>query len=124
MMDPLVPLNLVNQCRLLYLSSNCQADEDKDPFISPLIAATDEVLAKFPPTSFVVGSFDPFFDDCNIIFAYDAPQKGRRQIPLPPPNKKPFFPVMEAFLDRVKIRQSGIFKRYLGKCTENTVLYF
>ena len=68
MMDPLVPLNLVNQCRSLYLSSNCQVD--KDPFISPLIAATDEVLAKFPPTSFVVGSFDPFFDDCNINFAY------------------------------------------------------
>merc|ERR1719499_753813 len=66
MMDPLVPVNLINQLRALYLPSTC--DPESDPFITPLLVR-NEILSKFPPTSFVVGGYDPFLDD-SVEFAH------------------------------------------------------
>jgi acetyl esterase/lipase len=35
---------------------------DNDPMVSPILAS-DALLSKFPPTSIMVGGFDPFLDD-------------------------------------------------------------
>ncbi len=53
MMDAILPMNLLHQCRSVYLPSHC--DAESDPFLSPVIAS-DELLAKFPPTSIMVNN--------------------------------------------------------------------
>ena len=66
MMDPLVPMNLVTQCRKYYYSDT---NIDDLLFVSPLISVTDDILNKFPPTNVVVGGLDPFLDD-SIDFCH------------------------------------------------------
>jgi hormone-sensitive lipase len=60
MIDPIAPMNLLRQCALVYLPSHL--DQQNDPVISPLLAS-GELLARFPPTSLMCGSVDPFLDD-------------------------------------------------------------
>eukprot|EP00808_Paulinella_micropora_P030422 g41328.t1 len=60
MMDAVLPLNLLNQCRSVYVPSNC--DANSDPCLSPLVAHP-HLLQQFPPTSIMVGELDPFLDD-------------------------------------------------------------
>lgn len=60
MVDAVLPMNLLSQCRSVYVPSQC--DPATDPTLSPVIAA-DAILAHFPPTSIVVGGLDPFLDD-------------------------------------------------------------
>jgi len=74
MMDPIVTLNLVAQCRAAYVSGRFNAA--LNPLISPL-AAADTLLARFPPTSIMVGSFDPFLDD-SVDFAHRLNALGVR----------------------------------------------
>ena len=66
MIDAVLPMNLLLQCRSLYLPSHC--DADTDPCLSPVVAS-DELLESFPPTDIMVGQFDPFIDDA-IDFAH------------------------------------------------------
>lgn len=65
MMDAILPMNLLLQCRSMYLTSNC---DTSDPCLSPVLAP-DNLLSQFPPTSIMVGGFDPFLDD-SIDFAH------------------------------------------------------
>jgi len=61
MMDPLVSNNLFNQCRKLFLpSTECY---ETNYYVSPLVAAPDALLKKFPPCAIVCGGYDPFCDD-------------------------------------------------------------
>ncbi len=67
-------MNLVSQCRNVYLPPGCVAESD--PCLSPVLAS-DELLAQFPPTAMVSGGFDPFLDD-SIDFAHRLDQCGVR----------------------------------------------
>jgi len=61
MMDPLVSNNLFNQCRKLFLpSTECY---ETNYYVSPLVAAPDALLKRFPPCAIVCGGYDPFCDD-------------------------------------------------------------
>jgi len=61
MMDPLVSNNLFNLCRVLYLPSTVSYETNF--YVSPLVAAPDELLRQFPPCGIVCGGYDPFCDD-------------------------------------------------------------
>ncbi len=74
MMDTIAPMNLVSQCRSVYLPPQC--DPDTDPCLSPVLAP-DAILCQLPPTSIVAGGFDPFLDDA-IDFAHRLDQNGVR----------------------------------------------
>lgn len=67
-MDPLVPMNLIVQLIKYYLVPQI-CDDENDPLVSPLVAAPDYLLCRFPPTTIVVGGLDPFLDDA-IDFAH------------------------------------------------------
>lgn len=66
MMDAIVPMNVLLQCRSVYLPPQC--DANTDPCLSPVMAS-DELLKALPPTSIMVGGFDPFVDDA-VDFAH------------------------------------------------------
>jgi len=66
MSDMILPMNLLTQCRSQYLPQ--QSDAASDPCLSPVVAK-DSLLAKLPPTSIMVGGFDPFLDD-SVDFAH------------------------------------------------------
>ncbi|ETO22050.1 hypothetical protein RFI_15155 [Reticulomyxa filosa] len=74
MMDPLVPMRLIQRCRKMYLQAN--NDDEHDFLVSPLSAAPDYLLSSFPPTSIVVGGLDPFLDDA-VDFAHRLSNVGR-----------------------------------------------
>lgn len=59
--DPMLPFATLRMCLNAYLGPNLDAAAH-DPLISPL-AASDDVLAAFPPTSIFAGEFDPVLDD-------------------------------------------------------------
>jgi len=61
MMDPLVSHNMFHQFRKLYLPST--ESYETNYYVSPLVAAPDRLLRKFPPCGIVCGGFDPFCDD-------------------------------------------------------------
>lgn len=69
MTDPVAPMNLIERGRQFYLSSKDAKSAASDMMISPGIAVEDDLLRQFPPTSIVVGAYDPFFDDA-IDFAH------------------------------------------------------
>jgi len=75
MMDAVLPMNLLLQCRSLYLANPTDADTDTDPCLSPIVA-TDVLLQQWPSTSIVVGGFDPFVDD-SVDFAHRLAYNGR-----------------------------------------------
>jgi len=108
MMDPLVPANLINQLRSIYLSSTC--DPDTNPFISPLIVR-DEILKNFPPTSFVVGFFDPFLDD-SVSFAHRLDAVGvntrMRIFSGMPHSVLSFYPISQDSRDAIQLVSSWI----------------
>jgi acetyl esterase/lipase len=60
MMDTIVPMHMLLQARSVYLPS--QVDAERDPLVSP-ICVDAKILARFPRTSIMVGSLDPFLDD-------------------------------------------------------------
>jgi acetyl esterase/lipase len=66
MMDAVLPMNLINNCRAHYLPAH--SDANTDPCLSPIVAS-DAHLQKFPPTSIMVGSLDPYLDD-TVQFAH------------------------------------------------------
>lgn len=72
MMDPILPMNVLLQCRSVYLPSQC--DANRDPCLSPVVAR-DELLCQMPPTSIMVGGFDPFVDD-SVDFAHRLHANG------------------------------------------------
>jgi len=73
MMDPLVSNNLFNQCRKLFLpSTECY---ETNYYVSPLVAAPDALLKKFPPCAIVCGGYDPFCDDA-IDWAHRLSDNG------------------------------------------------
>merc|ERR1719285_599313 len=75
MMDPLVSNNMFNQCRKLYLpSTECY---ETNYYVSPLVAAPDSLLRKFPPCAIVCGGYDPFCDDA-IDWAHRLDDNGVR----------------------------------------------
>ncbi|GAB5357340.1 hypothetical protein AAMO2058_000366400 [Amorphochlora amoebiformis] len=82
MMDPVVPMNLIRQCRSSYLPSKHEdkgtdlEDLTQNAYVSPLLA-NNLVLCKFPPTDIQVGTFDPFLDD-SIYFAHRLTANGVR----------------------------------------------
>jgi acetyl esterase/lipase len=65
MMDMIVPMNLLHQCRSIYLPSST---EDLDLCVSPF-SVPDRLIKSFPPTSIMVGGLDPFLDDA-VDFAH------------------------------------------------------
>jgi len=73
MMDPIVSNNLFSQIRKLYLPST--ESYDTNMYVSPLVAAPDCLLRRFPPTGIVCGGFDPFCDDA-IDFAHRLTDNG------------------------------------------------
>jgi len=73
MMDPLISNNLFNQCRKLFLpSTECY---ETNYYVSPLVAAPDALLKKFPPCAIVCGGYDPFCDDA-IDWAHRLDDNG------------------------------------------------
>jgi len=73
MMDSILPMNLLLQCRSVYVPSEC--DVERDACLSPVVAS-DALLKKFPPTSIMVGGLDPFLDDA-VDFAHRLHQNTR-----------------------------------------------
>jgi acetyl esterase/lipase len=71
MMDAILPMNLLNQCRAVYLPSHF---DTTDPLLSPVLAS-DELIRKLPPTNIMVGAFDPFLDD-SVDFAHRLHANG------------------------------------------------
>jgi hormone-sensitive lipase len=77
--DPMLPFATLRMCLAAYLGAQLDAAAS-DALISPL-AAPDNVLAAFPPTSIFAGEFDPVLDDsaafarrlcsldCDVSFA-------------------------------------------------------
>jgi acetyl esterase/lipase len=103
MMDAMLPMNLIRLSRSLYIPTSCRAEED--PCLSPLVTiltllssfckyiqlyllpdrphipaaqvAGPELLARFPPTSVMVGGFDPFLDDA-VDFVHALSRAGNK----------------------------------------------
>lgn len=59
MMDAIVPMNLLHQCRSIYMPPRI---DDSDLCVSA-VSVPDRLLKSFPPTSIMVGGLDPFLDD-------------------------------------------------------------
>jgi hormone-sensitive lipase len=59
--DPMLPFATLRMCLAAYLGPGLDSSVS-DPLISPL-AASDTVLAAFPPTAIFAGEFDPVLDD-------------------------------------------------------------
>jgi acetyl esterase/lipase len=78
MMDPVLPMNLLLQLRTLYLTHHVSTQQhtlvDSDPCLSPIVAS-DELLAQWPTTGIMVGSYDPFVDD-SVDFAHRLTENG------------------------------------------------
>jgi acetyl esterase/lipase len=71
MMDPIVPMSLLNQdgdWALPVLTSEPRESSSIDTSFSPLSSPMG-VISKFPRTSLMVGSMDPFLDD-SVDFAH------------------------------------------------------
>ncbi|KAL5032199.1 hypothetical protein RTP6_000341 [Batrachochytrium dendrobatidis] len=79
--DRIITPELLRGMALLYLSgSPVVPDLMHDHYLSPVIAS-DEILARFPKTYFIVGEKDPFVDD-TVIFAArirEAKAKAKRE---------------------------------------------
>ena len=75
MMDAVLPMNLLLQCRSLYLAGSASSnDADIDPCLSPIVAS-DHLLKQWPITSIMVGGYDPFVDD-SVDFAHRLSANG------------------------------------------------
>lgn len=61
--DKILPYHLVKYCLDSYRKDYL---DENDPFISP-VYADDEILKRFPPTRFYVGTNDPLRDDSYIL---------------------------------------------------------
>lgn len=61
--DKILPYYMLNYCLESYRQ---KYEEEKDPFISPIFA-DDEVLKRFPPTRFYLGTIDPLRDDSFLF---------------------------------------------------------
>eukprot|EP00828_Plagiopyla_frontata_P040795 TRINITY_DN5629_c0_g1_i2.p2 TRINITY_DN5629_c0_g1~~TRINITY_DN5629_c0_g1_i2.p2 ORF type:complete len:155 (+),score=15.90 TRINITY_DN5629_c0_g1_i2:143-607(+) len=60
--DPILPYSFLFMCTQLYLQGKW-ADNAIHPLISPLYVS-EEILSQFPAVRIMVGTSDPFHDDC------------------------------------------------------------
>lgn len=72
--DPLLPLSVLELCLKSYVEHEDQGD--RNPLLSPVVAADDQLRA-LPPVTLICGSLDPLLDD-SVLFASRLAGAGRK----------------------------------------------